>query len=145
MIRCPHCGSTAQVKSNSNPQINTKTELLTEGFYCGCGCEWEVDYARDENGYWEVYTEIIIAIKEPINKLKGHIHCPANGYDCPYWKNGICNLWSEEEGYIDPYEECADFVAFWDKDDDYIDYDVYEEFEKLLIENADVLKRLKEI
>ena len=120
MIKCPHCGSTAQVKSNDNPRISKKTELLTEGFHCGCGCEWEVDYARDVNGYWEVYAEI--TIKEPVNKPKGHIHCPANGYDCPYWKKGKCSLWSEEEGYVDPYGECDDFAAFWDKDDDYIDY-----------------------
>jgi hypothetical protein len=57
----------------------------------------------------------------------------------------LCGLWSEEEGYSDPLIECDDFGAFWDEGDDYIDYDVDEEFEKLLIENADVLKRLKEI
>lgn len=80
-----------------------------------------------------------------MEKTKGHIHCPCNGYDCPYWIDGVCGLWSEEEGYVDPLIECDDFGAFWDKDDDYIDYDVDEEFEKLLIKNADVLKRLKEI
>ena len=61
-------------------------------------------------------------IKEFV-KNKGHIYCPANGYDCPYWKDGICSLYSEEENWADPWEECSDFGVFWDKDDDYIDYD----------------------
>jgi hypothetical protein len=121
MIKCPHCGSTAQVKSNGNPHINTNTKFLVEGFYCGCGCEWEVEYERNENGYWEVYAEF--TTREPIDKPKGHIHCPANGYDCPYWKDGICSLYSEEENWADPWEECSDFGMFWDEGDDYIDYD----------------------
>lgn len=120
MIKCPHCGSTAQVKSNGNPKVNTKTEILTEGFHCGCGCEWEVDYARNESGFWEVYAEV--TTREPIDKPKGHIHCPANGYDCPYWKDGLCGLWSKEENWTDPLEACDDFGVFWDEDDDYIDY-----------------------
>lgn len=122
MIKCPNCGSTAQVRSNGNPKINTvDKDILVEGFHCGCGCEWEVDYARNENGYWEILAEVITT-KEPINNSKGHIHCPANGYDCPYWKDGLCGLWSEEKGYSDLYEECDDFAAFWDEGDDYIDY-----------------------
>ena len=46
----------------------------------------------------------------------GHIHCPANGWDCPYWKDGICTLYPEH----DPRTECDDFGAFWDGGDDYI-------------------------
>ena len=61
-------------------------------------------------------------LKKKRDKEKGHIHCPANGYDCPYWKNGLCGLWSKKEGYADPLAECDDFGAFWDKGDDYIDY-----------------------
>ena len=56
-----------------------------------------------------------------------HIHCPANAWDCPYWKEGICSLYSEEEGWADPMEECDDFGFFWEDDDDYIDYDEEEE------------------
>ena len=56
-----------------------------------------------------------------------HIHCPANAWDCPYWKEGICSLYSEEEGWVDPMEECDDFGFFWEDDDDYIDYDEEEE------------------
>lgn len=44
---------------------------------------------------------------------KGKIYCPANGWDCPYYKNGECAL---EE----PYADCDDFAYFWDADDDYI-------------------------
>ena len=121
MIKCPHCGSTAQVKSNGNPIISKVNGNLLEGFHCGCGCEWEVEYARNENGYWEVYLEF--TIREPKDKPKGHIHCPANGYDCPYWKDGICSLYSEEENWADPLEECDDFGFFWEEGDDYIDYD----------------------
>lgn len=42
-----------------------------------------------------------------------HIHCPVNGYDCPYWDNGICGL-------DNPMEECDDFASVWDEGDDYI-------------------------
>ena len=46
-----------------------------------------------------------------------HIHCPANGWDCPYYDaNGCCMLYPE----FDPLIECDDFAAFWDEGDDYI-------------------------
>lgn len=44
---------------------------------------------------------------------KGKIYCPANSWDCPYYKNGECGL---EE----PYADCDDFAYFWDAEDDYI-------------------------
>ena len=56
-----------------------------------------------------------------------HIHCPANAWDCPYWKDGICSLYSEEEGWVDPMDACDDFGFFWEADDDYIDYDEEED------------------
>ena len=35
------------------------------------------------------------------------IFCPANGWDCPYYENGIC--------YIrNPMEDCDDWAYFWD-------------------------------
>jgi hypothetical protein len=47
-------------------------------------------------------------IKESNGKHKGEtIYCPVNGWDCPYYENGIC--------YIkDPMEECDDFAACFD-------------------------------
>lgn len=41
------------------------------------------------------------------------IYCPANGWDCPYYKNGEC-------GIENPLADCDDFVLFWDEDDDFI-------------------------
>ena len=73
-----------------------------------------------------------------------HIHCPVNGWDCSYYtdENHSCRCTLE-----DPMQDCDDFATFWDEDDDYIDDD-WEidpdiELEKLMIENVDVLKRLK--
>ena len=121
MMKCPHCGSSAQVKSNGNPIISKNTGFLVEGFHCGCGYWWEVEYERNEKGYWEYYDESITYIEK--TKGRGHIHCPCNGTDCPYWKDGICSLYSEEENWTDPYEACDDFGFFWEEGDDYIDYD----------------------
>lgn len=112
-IKCPNCGSTAQVELVWQDTDNYGTAHTYE-YECGCGCTFEVTFK---------VTEIkVLEMKKKEEEKRGHIHCPANGYDCPYWKNGKCGLWSEKEGYIDPYEECADFVAFWDEGDDYIDY-----------------------
>ena len=73
-----------------------------------------------------------------------HIHCPVNGWDCPYYtdENHPCRCTLE-----DPMQDCDDFATFWDEGDDYIDddweIDPDVELEKLMIENIDVLKRLK--
>jgi hypothetical protein len=41
------------------------------------------------------------------------VYCPVNGWDCPYWKkDGTCEI-------DNPIEECDDFAAFWDEDDEY--------------------------
>ena len=49
-----------------------------------------------------------------------HIHCPVNGYDCPYYSDKghpcRCTL-------AHPEEECDDFLAFWDLGDDWFDDD----------------------
>lgn len=74
-----------------------------------------------------------------------HIHCPVNGWDCPYYtdENHPCRC-----TLANPMEDCDDFANMWDEGDDYIDddwvIDPNAELEKLMIENADVLKRLKE-
>lgn len=53
-------------------------------------------------------------------KRKLHIHCPVNGWDCPYYtdEGQSCRCLLD-----DPYNDCDDFAAMWDKDDDYIDDD----------------------
>lgn len=49
-----------------------------------------------------------------------HIHCPVNGWDCPYYSDKghpcLCTI-------DDPMKDCDDFAVFWDPDDDYIDDD----------------------
>lgn len=73
-----------------------------------------------------------------------HIHCPVNGWDCPYYtdENHPCRC-----TLADPMKDCDDFAIFWEEGDDYIDdnweIDPDVELEKLMIENSDVLKRLK--
>ena len=73
-----------------------------------------------------------------------HIHCPVNGWDCPYYtdENHPCRC-----TLADPMKDCDDFATFWDEGDDYVDddweIDPDVELEKLMIENVDVLKRLK--
>lgn len=121
MIKCLYCRSTAQVKSNGSPIISIADGNFVEGFHCGCGCEWEIEYERNEEGHWEYYNEWIA--EEPKEKPKGHIHCPVNDYDCPYWKDSVCSLYSEKEDWADPIEECYDFATCWNEGDDYIDYD----------------------
>lgn len=74
-----------------------------------------------------------------------HIHCPVNDWNCPYYTDEKHNCRCTLE---DPMKDCDDFATMWDEDDDYIDddweIDPDAELEKLMIENADVLKRLKE-
>lgn len=41
------------------------------------------------------------------------IYCPVNGWDCPYYKSGLCTI-------ENPIENCDDFAVFWDEDDDYV-------------------------
>ena len=52
-------------------------------------------------------------------KTKGHVHCPVNGWDCPYYKKGVCTLYLKSN----PVIECDDFAFFWDENDDFICYD----------------------
>ena len=49
-----------------------------------------------------------------------HIHCPVNGWDCPYYtdENHPCRC-----TLADPMKDCDDFASMRDEDDDYIDDD----------------------
>lgn len=54
---------------------------------------------------------------------KGHIHCPVNAWDCPYYDaNGCCMMYPD----ADPLLECDDFGYFW-MNDDSMDYICYED------------------
>ena len=52
MFRCPHCGSTAQVKTTFAPTLSDNEKVLTEGFECGCGCHFTTEYYRGYEGAW---------------------------------------------------------------------------------------------
>ena len=42
------------------------------------------------------------------------IFCPVNGWDCPYYDNGVCYI-------ADPVEECDDFASFFPTWEDWED------------------------
>lgn len=47
---------------------------------------------------------------------KEKAYCPANDWDCPYYKDGEC-------GIDDPMYDCDAFAFFWDIEDDYLCHD----------------------
>jgi hypothetical protein len=57
MVKCPHCGSTAQVKLNGSASLSRNQQYLTLGCECGCGCHFTVDY--NINDYEEAHIEYI--------------------------------------------------------------------------------------
>lgn len=109
-IKCPSCGSTAQVEMMWEDTDKYDYKFSRE-YECECGCKFELTFQANN---------LIIL---PNEKPKGHIHCPCNGTDCSYWEKGVCSLYSEKEGWLDPIDECEDFAYFWTEYDDYIDYD----------------------
>lgn len=48
-----------------------------------------------------------------------HIHCPANGWDCPYYKNGLCKMEEMDADVKSVYYECDDFAYFYEEGEDY--------------------------
>ena len=70
-MRCPHCGSTAQVRSTGAPVLAENELVLTESFTCGCGCYFDTDYTRNDKGAWEYsFTYIHFVDKETIKKFE---------------------------------------------------------------------------
>ena len=57
MVRCPHCGSTAQVKLSPTASLSRNKAWLILGCECGCGCHFTVDY--NINDYDEAFVEYI--------------------------------------------------------------------------------------
>lgn len=70
---------------------------------------------RGEIEYDEEYGK-----KANPKQIVEHIHCPVDGYDCPYYtdENHPCRC-----TLADPLKDCDDFGVFWDEGDDYIDND----------------------
>ena len=63
-MKCPNCGSTAQVRNTYPPTISNNREVLIEGFTCGCGCHFSVEYQRNNKGVWEHYWTCVDYIKK---------------------------------------------------------------------------------
>ncbi len=55
----------------------------------------------------------------------GHIHCPVNAWDCPYFWIDCCMMYPES----DPINECDSFYSVWG-DDEEADYICYENHDK---------------
>ena len=49
MIKCPNCGSTAQVRMGE-PTLSRNKSYITLPCECGCGCHFDLDYAVEEFG-----------------------------------------------------------------------------------------------
>ena len=54
MIKCPNCGSTAQVRELGSCDSN---KVFTEKFECGCGCRFNKNY------HWHGDTIYLVEIK----------------------------------------------------------------------------------
>ena len=54
MVKCPYCGSTAQVKLNGTATLSDNQQYLTLGCECGCGCHFRVSYNIDDYEECEV-------------------------------------------------------------------------------------------
>ena len=64
--------------------------------------------------------DILTSVKRYTEENKGHIHCPVNAWDCPYFDaNGCCMMYPDS----DPLKECDDFGCFWNEGDNYICYE----------------------
>ncbi len=48
IIKCPHCGSSAQVKLNKVALLSDNEAYFTLGAKCGCGCNFAADYHISE-------------------------------------------------------------------------------------------------
>ena len=45
MIKCPHCGSTAQVKTEPSARVSDDKKWLVLACECGCGCKFNASYS----------------------------------------------------------------------------------------------------
>lgn len=82
--------------------------LNPDGTYAGAPCRNRgeaIDLAAQKPGR-------VIGELTPMPYFVEHFHCPVNGWDCPYYKNGICEL-------DDPMEDCDDFASVTDEEDGY--------------------------
>lgn len=57
MIKCPHCGSTAQPKQRGKATVSENGRYFCEFYECGCGCAFEALYPREVEEYFIHYLE----------------------------------------------------------------------------------------
>jgi hypothetical protein len=70
-MKCPHCGSTAQVRSTGAPVLSDNELVLTENFTCGCGAYFSTDYERNSEGAWEMnWIQLHFVDKTVMKKFK---------------------------------------------------------------------------
>ena len=70
-MKCPNCGSSAQVRSTGAPTLSVNELVLTENFTCGCGAYFSTYYERNEERTWEwSWTHIHFVDKEMIKKFE---------------------------------------------------------------------------
>ena len=55
-VKCPHCGSTAQVKLSPTAVLSDNQAYLTLGAECGCGCQFTLDYYVPEPMWVNIET-----------------------------------------------------------------------------------------
>ena len=56
---------------------------------------------------WEVIKESNGMHYDSKHGKECKIYCPINGWDCPYYDEGVCYI-------ADPVEECDDFNSFFE-------------------------------
>jgi transposase-like protein len=59
MIKCPHCGSTAQPKRVGITSVSANGKYFCENYKCSCGCYFEALYPREVEEYFIHYLEDI--------------------------------------------------------------------------------------
>lgn len=79
MIKCPNCGSTAQVKSMWGNNSNT---MSNHEYICGCGCHWVDRY--------EFFRRDVIYQGEPPQR-------PTSNQDLIRMGIAVLKKWREEE------------------------------------------------
>lgn len=59
MVKCPHCGSTAQPKQRGNTTVSDNGRYFCEDYKCSCGYCFEALYPREVEEYFIHHLEDI--------------------------------------------------------------------------------------
>ena len=91
MIKCPHCGSTAQPKRVGITSVSANGKYFCENYKCGCGCYFEALYPREVEEYFIHYLEDIEGWKSPQKNFKNPL--------TKQLKYGIINTENKKKGW----------------------------------------------